>query len=352
MTVVSGTRCQRCFRWLHNGDATFCFSTAPRLQFWLRSRLSKMSSTEWTEHRFGGGWTEIKLNAVADYLKFYTRALQARPSPENPFETWYVDAFAGTGDRTIETNADSLFSVQEGALDRARLEGSARRAIAVDPPFRHLIFIEKDARRFAALRRVQHDHPDRDIRCVRGDANKEIHQIFSKGPWTNPARRGLQRAVVFLDPYGMSVQWETLKFLSQTGRADVWYLFPLHAAIRQLAHDHTALDSTKRTALNEVFGTADWEDRFYERRPKPTTLFEFHDEAMPSRIADPEMVERFAADRLGEIFNFVSEPIPILTRHKLRQFSLFLLSGNPNERAISLIKRGVAAQIKRYGRRI
>jgi len=310
-----------------------------------------MAMSERIEHKFGGGWTEIKLNAVSDYLTFYTRALQASPSPENPFETWYVDAFAGTGDRTIETNAGSLFSVEGSTLDRVRLEGSARRAIAVNPPFSHLIFIEKDARRFAALDRVRAEYPQRNIRCVPGDANEEIRHIFSQGHWIDPARRGLQRAVVFLDPYGMSVRWDTLQFLAETNRADVWYLFPLHAALRQLSHDHSALDPSKRAALNEIFGTPDWEDRFYEHRPTPTNLFDFADAARPSRIADPNKVERFAAERLRTIFNFVSEPIPILTRHKLRQFSLFLLSGNSNSKAITLIKKGVAAQIKKYGGR-
>lgn len=313
-----------------------------------------MPTAERTEHSFGGGWTEIKLNAVSDYLNFYTMALQASPSPQNPFETWYVDAFAGTGDRMIEVGTDGLFaneSVADRSLDRVRLEGSARRALAIDPPFRHLVFIEKDARRFAALEQVKSEYPGRDIRCMQGDANVELRNIFNNGPWIQPGRSGLQRGVVFLDPYGMSVRWDTLRFLAQTGRADVWYLFPLHAALRQLSHDHAAIDPGKRAALNEVFGTPKWETHFYEHKPAATNLFDFEPAATTSRNADPDRVERFAADRLRSIFSFVSEPIPILARHKLRQFSLFLLSGNPNERATTLIKKGVAAQIKKYGRR-
>ena len=147
----------------------------------------------------------------------------------------------------------------------------------------------------------------------------------------------------------MSVRWDTLRFLARTGRADVWYLFPLHAALRQLSHDHAALDPSKRAALNEIFGTLDWEDRFYEFRPTPTNLFDFADAATPSRVADPDKVERFAAERLRTIFGFVSEPIPILTQHKLCKFSLFLLSGNSYPRAITLIEKGGAAQIKKYG---
>lgn len=309
-----------------------------------------MATTERADHHFGGSWTEIKLNAVSDYLNFYTGALKARPSPTNPFETWYVDAFAGTGDRTVE-GTESLFTTGEGLLDRARLEGSARRALAIDPPFRHLVFIEKDAGRFAALKRVRNDFPDRDIECVQADANDHIRQIFTQGPWIERGRSGLQRAVVFLDPYGMSVRWDTLQFLAETGRADVWYLFPLHAALRQLSHDHAALDPSKRAALGEVFGTSDWETRFYEHQPAPTDLFDFAPPAGPSRNADPDKVEKFAAERLRSIFSFVSQPIPILTRRKLRQFSLFLLSGNSNERAIALIKKGVSAQIRKYGGR-
>lgn len=311
-----------------------------------------MATIERAEHRFGGGWTEIKLDAVSDYLNFYTQALKARPSPDNPFETWYVDAFAGTGDRTVEIEDGGLFAQPDATTERLRLDGSARRAIAVNPPFRHLVFIEKDPRRFAALEALKTEFPQCDIRCVPGDANDELKSIFENGPWQQRGRSTLQRAVVFLDPYGMSVRWETLRFLAQTERADVWYLFPLHAALRQLSHDHRMLDPGKRAALGEIFGTADWEQRFYQQpQQAPADLFEAANRAGPKRIANAGSVEEFAGERLRTIFSFVSRPIPILTHRKLQQFSLFLLSGNKNPRAISLIEKGVAAQVKKYGGR-
>jgi three-Cys-motif partner protein len=49
------------------------------------------------EHSFGGPWTEIKLDAVQYYLECYTKALTAKQ-----FDLWYIDAFAGTGDRIPE----------------------------------------------------------------------------------------------------------------------------------------------------------------------------------------------------------------------------------------------------------
>jgi three-Cys-motif partner protein len=225
-------------------------------------------STE-VEHDFGGGWTEVKLNAVADYLQFYTRALQAQPAPDTPFETWYIDAFAGTGERTVGALALNHVDQTGDIFEKVRLQGSARRAIAVDPPFCHYVFIEKDAKRYSALQRVRAEYPTFDIQCLHGDANTELRNVFSNGPWQQPGRSGLQRGVVFLDPYGMSVRWETLRFLANTKRVDIWYLFPLHATLRQLSHDYGAIDQSKRNALLEIFGTADWEREFYKRREAP-----------------------------------------------------------------------------------
>ena len=302
------------------------------------------------EHPFGGAWTELKLRAIGDYLTFYTKALRRRPSPETPFQKWYIDAFAGTGERTEERTVGGLHEGQPTRRERFQLEGSARRALKVQPPFQHYVFIEANQQRFRALEKLGREFTGRDIRCMCGDANLELQKLFASAPWIRGSRQaGLQRAVVFLDPYGMNVRWDTLRLLAETRRVDVWYLFPLHAALRQLAHKHGAVDETKRAALTEVFGTEDWEEEFYREVKEPRDLFDFESQ-FRERIADPDKVEAYARRRLQSIFTFVSEPIPLLARRGLRQFSLFLATGNNSPQAIDLIKRGVAAQVKKYGR--
>ena len=48
--------------------------------------------------------------------------------------------------------------------------------------------------------------PDRDIRCLPGDANRELVRLVSREPWL--ARdAGPARGVVFLDPYALPVEW-------------------------------------------------------------------------------------------------------------------------------------------------
>jgi three-Cys-motif partner protein len=75
------------------------------------------------DHAFGGPWTEIKLDAVEYYLGCYTAALTRRP-----FDLWYIDGFAGTGDRTVDTVDGGLFAGKPIAHRRETLAGSARRS--------------------------------------------------------------------------------------------------------------------------------------------------------------------------------------------------------------------------------
>ena len=38
---------------------------------------------------------------------------------------------------------------------------------------------------------------------------------------------------MFLDPYGMEVEWKTLQAVAATRAIDVWFLFPLAGLYRQ-----------------------------------------------------------------------------------------------------------------------
>ena len=133
----------------------------------FREPLSRCNIAGMTnvEHRFGGPWTEIKLDAVEYYLTCYTKALSRRP-----FNLWYIDAFAGTGDRTAETIGGGLFEGMPIERRTEKLAGSARRALEVKPPFHHFVFIEEDPGRCAALEGLKQAHPGVDIRVIPGNA--------------------------------------------------------------------------------------------------------------------------------------------------------------------------------------
>ena len=60
-------------------------------------------------HQFGGPWTVEKLDALRAYLIAYAQALK-----NQPFRRYYIDAFAGTGDRAAKRReAASLMEIPE-----------------------------------------------------------------------------------------------------------------------------------------------------------------------------------------------------------------------------------------------
>lgn len=291
-----------------------------------------MAPIQRVAHRFGGVWTEIKLRALTEYLDFYQKALK-----NMGFEAWYIDAFAGTGDRHAELQQGGIFENSPIEHVERILDGSARKALQIDPPFTHYWFTERHRGRAETLRALKSEFPH-DITVKPGEANSELRALLESPPWTNHRDAWKQRGVVFLDPYGMSVDWSTLKLLADTKRVDVWYLFPRKAVVQQLANDIGGIDDGKRKRLDQIFGSDDWEREFYRPQPAQGRLFEPTPAETKSRIASPEEICAYARKRLGTLFCYVSEPLPLIAKGR-DLFELYCLSNNAS--AVSLIKKGV-----------
>lgn len=300
-------------------------------------------------HRFGGAWTELKLDAVSDYCQFFNKVLVGQPSPSKPFERWYFDGFAGSGTRRVERISGGLLDGTPSEAEQHDLAGSVLKALEVDPPFDRLVFIEGHGGRFKSLEAIKAQHPERGIICVMGDANAKLKEIFGAPPWSQQtAGRGSCRGLCFLDPYGMAVDWATLALLASTRAVDVWYLFPLDAVSRQLAGDLNRVDEHKQRRLDEIFGTENWREEIYRTE---TTRDLFAEKITKStRQFDRGQLERYSQERLRTIFREVSEPLPLLNDQGRQIFSLFCLSNSASDPAIALIKKGVAWVLKKHGR--
>lgn len=294
-------------------------------------------------HKFGGAWTELKLDAVHYYLGFFTRVLHTQP-----FNLWYIDAFAGSGSRTVERETGGLLENSPVVATTEELAGSVLRALNVSPPFARHVFIEGDTARFRELESLSQAHPDKRIECLHGDANQQLRDLFASPPWSaQKAGRGKLRAVVFLDPYGMDVDWETLELLASTKAVDVWYLFPVLAVTRQLSLDRDRIDKHKSSKLNSIFGTANWREELYETRIV-NDLFDMSLTVCTRKVSQP-LIEAYSRSRLATLFRYVSEPLPLIAEGRGHLFSLFCLSNSASDAAIELIKKGVRATLKRYG---
>lgn len=250
--------------------------------------------TDTRRHQFGGQWTSQKLDVIAGYLKSYTIALKNKPSPETPFRKAYIDALAGTGYRQPSREGGApgdhqplLFPGLAGDEPQSLLDGSARQALQTVPPFDRYIFIERNRARVAQLQKLKADFPER-AACINielGDANEKIQTLCEKD-WK------LHRAVLFLDPYGMQVEWKTIEAVAMTKAIDLWLLFPLGIGVNRLWTKSGDIPDAWRHRLNVLLGTEDWYDEFYSRETTPT-LFG----------TDQEQVVKASMDTIGGYFN-------------------------------------------------
>jgi three-Cys-motif partner protein len=113
-------------------------------------------------------------------------------------ELWYIDAFAGTGQRTerIPARRGGLLTSAPESIIRRR--GSAKIAIDVYPSFDRLIFVEKRPRAVAALRELQKLHPDRNIEVIAGDTNVEIPKLISSVNWQLSSQSRLSMTIAMV----------------------------------------------------------------------------------------------------------------------------------------------------------
>jgi len=141
---------------------------------------------------FGGFWTEQKLQVLSSYLTEY-RKIFHRNERARYYQVTYLDAFAGTGKIPRAVQGASLSLIPELTIPEEEFrKGSVRRALEVDPPFHHYVFIEKDAGKFEELSTIVREFPTRDVHVFKSDANRALID------WCERLNCQNERAVVFL----------------------------------------------------------------------------------------------------------------------------------------------------------
>jgi three-Cys-motif partner protein len=282
---------------------------------------------------FGGPWSLPKLDIVEKYFHFFNTALKRKP-----FERVYIDAFAGSGAFRYIVNApkNTLFGPYDASKDVHA--GSAHRALHASPPFDRIILIEQKKSLVASLQALidKSGHPA--ARVKRGDANDVLRKLCRPSNWQK------RRGIIFLDPFGMNVEWSTLKLISETKALDVWFLFSLAGMVRNLPRRASRLDAGKRAAVTRVLGTKKWFDEFYKvpTTPKWTLLGTSAPPARARRTANLNQIEAYVLQRLRTIFPHVEPPKRLKTRKNRSLFSLFFAVSNPSPAAITLAQKGAA----------
>jgi three-Cys-motif partner protein len=297
--------------------------------------------------RFGGDWTEDKLSRIKEYHEAYNKALK-----NQPFNREYIDAFAGTGYRevTCEGTDEAMLFPELAAPDvRQFLDGSARIALNVDPGYHRFTFIEKKPDKVKELLKLKAEFANKDIRIEEGDANTLVQSICHES-WN------YRRAVLFLDPFGMQVSWQTLEAVAATESIDAWILFPLCVGITRLLSKKEIPDESRCKPLDVIFGDRSWRDAFYRQssslnraRVQQTFFDEPNDDANILQRVDFSAIESFYRARLRTIFAGVADSAVRLTNSRnVPLYLLFFVAGNKKGAPIAV---KIAESIMRRQRR-
>ncbi|WP_300545632.1 three-Cys-motif partner protein TcmP [Maricaulis sp.] len=280
---------------------------------------------------FGGDHTKRKLEALERYLDAFTTALS-----KQPLKLHYFDAFAGTG--TVEISKSVVDAKRKAGQSslipeddaNAVIQGSATRALQTRHPFDRYNFVELDPRKIGALKDLLCGH-ERYDRCQfsQQDANAALLKWVGETEWS--ANRG----IVFLDPMGGQVHWDTVDAIARTEAIDLWYLFPAFLCVDRQISRKGIVHPTAVQSLNRIFGGEHWRDQLIQREER-RDLFD-NPIQVNKKLSTPVKVTEIMISQMKSIFKGgVSDRWLPLGRGGSHWYSLLFACSNPSPKASKL----------------
>jgi three-Cys-motif partner protein len=152
--------------------------------------------------------------------------------------------------------------------------------------------------------------------------------------------------VIFLDPFGNQVGWDTLKVIAKT-KADLWYLFPAGLGVSRLISDDGSVDPSHRSSLNKLFGGPRWEEGL-TRETGQSDLFD-NEIARRRKSATPEQITKFMIHCMKEPFGgrVLEQWLPLVKSRGGYLYSLLFAMANDTENAWRLGSKLASAVLKR-----
>lgn len=191
--------------------------------------------------RTWGYWTRGKLDILRRYLDAFTTTTKNKAS-----ERIYIDAVAGQVENVDRLTGEAI-------------DGSARIALSVDdPPFTRLHFFETAERAPKLNAVLREEFPGRAFEVHGGDCN-----VLIPGVLATLGSLAWAPTFAFVDPNGMEAAWSTLAALAkfrrhQKTKVELWLLFAAPQFARLLRVDGAEIRPEDISAIDRIYGTADW----------------------------------------------------------------------------------------------
>jgi len=266
-------------------------------------------------NKFGGNWTEAKIEILVEYAQAYLSIMKVYARKYN-WKLLYFDGFAGSG-----------FIKKRNDENQEIIIGAAKRILEIDNPraFDRYYFVEKGQDKVEELvENVVNNYPNKIINVANTDCNEKIQSMatFLK------SNKGKQyKVLAYIDPCGMQLNWESLKALQEL-KVDAWILVPTGMGVNRLLTKNGEISTAWLDKLETFLGMSkdDIIDHFYS---KTTVLTLFGDEIITNK--EERTVQKSAElykSRLNELFKYVTNPYVLKNSSNSIMFHFFMVSNN------------------------
>lgn len=280
-------------------------------------KLVKEPREEW-----GGNWTLKKLDAFSKYVRSYLIIMRKNPY----WKTIYFDGFAGCGSR--KKGKSELFTqLKLTTEDEIVYKGSAERVLDIKDNlnFDFYYFIDTNKSSVQKLEtklKSLEISKGKNLAFRDGDANKWMLELSAT------LKTKKYTALVFLDPFGMQINWESIESLKGT-RSDIWILVPTGVIVNRLLDKRGELKFLNK--LQSFFGLNEQEIRkeFYETEVLETL---FGEAEITKKVLKPiERIANLYLKRLNTIWDYtIDKPLRLDNNHGFPIFHFAFASNNKN----------------------
>jgi three-Cys-motif partner protein len=278
--------------------------------------------------KFGNRDTAKKQGVVVSYLAAYLRVMS-----KQRFHLSYVDAFAGCGARIDAAESETLQTgfTFESPAPKPKVGTALDRYVFGDLNGRHLKAL---AERIADLGASGEEIPETQL--LKADANELVQRECE---WL--AGHPMRRAVMFLDPYGMQVEWRTLEVIAGCMKIDLWLLLPTGIAVNRILPWKRAQHPFWAERMDAFYGSTGWRDALL------TTDRDLLGVERQARSSDLSGIVRFTMSRLETLFGDGLYPHALALRTGRHQSYHLVFAASSKDKNARNIAKGIAGHLMR-----
>lgn len=291
-----------------------------------QSLIVREPSSKW-----GGSWTEEKLDAFEKYVNAYLTIMNAYRTKWG-WKLVYFDGFAGSGSRheiiespVKESTLDLSKELNITTEDLATYKGAAERVLNIKQQgFDYYYFIDKDSSSSEKLKeRLTPIQNGRNFVFRSSDANEQVRLLAKAMHEKNKLK-----ALVLLDPFGMQVEWDAIRQLEGTG-TDLWILIPTGVIVNRLLDRKGELKFINK--LTSFFGIDEQYLRTYFYHTKQETTL-FGEVEKIEKIKEPiKKIAELYIKQMNTIFKHVTpQPLVLYNSRNTPIFHFACASNNKN----------------------